>query len=123
MREKSEGISRRKVLSFLGVSAAVGFALPAEILLAPEADAQAPANSQSPSGPQTPANDQSPSGPQSGTARRQERRTRRTERRQERRTRRTKRRQERRTGREERREERRSGREERRQERQAPPQQ
>ena len=61
-------ISRREVFSFLGLAAALGFALPAEVLTAPEAEAQA----------QTTA--PAPSTPQSGTERRQERRTERTER-------------------------------------------
>jgi hypothetical protein len=95
-------ISRRGAFSLLGLAAALGFALPAEVLTASEAGAQAQTTAPAPSSPQT------------GTERRQERRTERTERRQERRTGRHERRHERRTGRHERREERRTGRHERR---------
>ena len=96
---KSEMISRRQAFSLLGLAAALGFALPAEVLTAWDSAAQA----------QTQTNAPAPSGPQSGTERRQERRAHRTERRQERRTHRTERRTERRKGRHERREKRHGG--------------
>jgi hypothetical protein len=96
MSEKinSEMISRRGTFSLLGLAAAWGLALPAEILTESDAEAQ-----------QT----TSPTAPTTGAQRRQERRTHRTERRQERRTHRTERRQERRTHRTERRAKRRGG--------------
>jgi hypothetical protein len=95
---KSQMISRR-AFSFLGLAAALGFALPAEVLTASDAEAQA----------QTPTPAPAPSGATTGTERRQERRTGRTERRTERRTGRTERRTKRRTGRKERRTKRRGG--------------
>ena len=94
---KSEMISRRRAFSLLGLAAALGFALPAEVLTTSDSAAQ------------TQTSAPAPSGPQSGTERRQERRTHRTERRQERRTHRTERRTERRKGRHERREKRHGG--------------
>ncbi len=94
MSEKNEMISRRGTFSLLGLSL-LGFALPAELLTASDAEAQATA----------PA----PSGGTSGTERRQERRTGRTERRQKRRTSRTERRTKRRSTRTERRTKRRGG--------------
>jgi hypothetical protein len=90
-------ISRRGAFSLLGLAAALGFALPAQVLTPSDAEAQAQTT--------TPA----PSGPQTGTERRQERRTGRTKRRTERRTGRTERRTERRTGRKERRKKRHGG--------------
>ena len=80
----SEMISRRRVFSLLGLTAALGFAVPTTVLTVSDAEAQT-----------------------AGTERRQERRTSRREQRKERRTGRTERREERRTGRTERREERR----------------
>jgi hypothetical protein len=71
----SNGISRRRVFSLLGLAAALGFAVPTTVLTVSDAEAQT-----------------------AGMERRQGRRTGRTERRQERRTGRTERRQERRTG-------------------------
>src|SRR6516165_10084336 len=97
MSEKNDIISRRRVCSLLGLAAALGFALPAEVLTPSDAEAQAP----------TPA--PAPSGGTSGTERRQERRTGRTERRQKRRTSRTERRTKRRSTRTERRTKRRGG--------------
>jgi hypothetical protein len=94
---KSEALSRRKALLFLGLGAALSIVVPT-VLAVSGANAQEKAGEE--------AN-------KSGTERRQERRTHRTERRQERRTHRTERRQERRAGREERREARRTGRAER----------
>lgn len=94
---RSEMISRRRAFSLLGLAAALGFALPAEVWTASDSAAQ------------TQTNAPVPSGPQSGTERRQERRTHRTERRQERRTHRAERRTERRKGRHERREKRHGG--------------
>ena len=38
---KSQMISRREAFSFLGLAAALGFALPAEVLTASDAEAQA----------------------------------------------------------------------------------
>jgi hypothetical protein len=90
-------ISRRGTFSLLGLAAALAFGVPAEVLTASDAEAQA----------QTPP--PAPSGAPSGTERRQKRRTGRTERRQERRTTRTERRQKRRTSRTERRKKRRGG--------------
>jgi hypothetical protein len=98
-------ISRRGAFSLLGLAAALGFALPVEMLTASEVEAQTQTTAPAPSSPQT------------GTERRQERRTERTERRQERRTERTERRHERRAKRRRRREARRAGRHERREER------
>ena len=83
---KSELISRRTAFSLLGLTAALGFAVPASVLTVSDAEAQT-----------------------SGMERRQERRTGRHERRDERRTGRHERRYERRTGRHERRDERRGG--------------
>ncbi len=82
---KSEEISRRKALSFLGLIAAFNLAATSTVLTVSEAEAQTV-----------------------GMERRHERRVGRTERRQERRTGRTERREARRTGRTERREERRN---------------
>jgi hypothetical protein len=81
---KSEVISRRTALSFVGL-AALSLAVPT-VLTVSDAEAQ------------TAAPPAAPTAPMTGTERRQERRTGRTERRQARRTGRTKRRQERRTG-------------------------
>ncbi len=97
MSEKTKMISRRGAFSLLGLSVAFGFALPAGLLTASDAEAQAQTTAPAPSSPET------------GTERRQERRTHRTERRQKRRTERTERRKKRRTGRHERREKRRGG--------------
>jgi hypothetical protein len=96
MSEKIEMISRRGTFSLLGLVAALGVALPAEMLTASDAEAQAPSTA--------PA----PSGGTSGTERRQDR-TGRTERRQKRRTSRTERRTKRRSTRTERRSKRRGG--------------
>jgi hypothetical protein len=82
---KSEEISRRKALSFLGLIAAFNLAATSAVLTVSEAEAQTV-----------------------GMERRHERRVGRAERRQERRTGRTERREARRTGRTERREERRN---------------
>jgi hypothetical protein len=100
---KSEMISRRRAFSLLGLAAASGFVLPAEMWTASDSAAQTQTQTQ------TQTNAPAPSGPQSGTERRQERRTHRTERRQERRTHRTERRTERRKGRHERRAKRHGG--------------
>jgi hypothetical protein len=102
MSEKNEIISRRGAFAFLGLSL-LGFALPAGLLTASDAEAQAPPTTPAP--PTAPA----PSGGTSGTERRQERRTGRTERRQKRRTSRTNRRTKRRSTRTERRTKRRGG--------------
>jgi hypothetical protein len=83
---KSEALSRRKALSFLGLGAALSIVVPA-VLAVSDANAQERAGEE--------AN-------KSGTERRQERRTHRTERRQERRAGREERREARRTGRAER---------------------
>ena len=80
---KSELISRRTAVSLLGITAALGFAVPATVLTVSDAEAQT-----------------------SGMERRGERRAGRHERRHERRAGRHERREERRTGRHERREER-----------------
>ena len=94
---KTNVLSRRKVLAFLGLTT-LSLTVPT-VLTPSDAEAQQPT-------PPTAA----PPGAQTGTERRQERRIRRTERRQERRIRRTERRQERRTRRTERRLTRREGR-------------
>jgi hypothetical protein len=83
---KSEALSRRKALSFLGLGAALSMVVPT-VLIVSDANAQEKAGEEA---------------SKSGTERRQERRTHRTERRQERRTGRKERREERRTGRAER---------------------
>ena len=101
---KTNVLSRRKVLAFLGLTT-LSLTVPT-VLTVSDAEAQQP----------TPPTD-APAGPQTGTERRQERRIRRTERRQERRTRRTERRLTRREGRRIRRAVRREGRTERREER------
>jgi hypothetical protein len=85
MSEKKGMISRREAFSLLGV-AALGFALPAEVLTASDAEAQA----------QTTA--PAPSGGTSGMQRRHARRTGRHERRHARRTGRHERREKRRGG-------------------------
>ena len=90
---KSQMISRREAFFLLGLAAALGFALPAEVLTAPDAEAQATAPAPS-GGTTAPA----PSGGTTGMQRRQARRTGRH-----------KRRETRRTGRHERREKRRGG--------------
>ena len=101
---KTNVLSRRKVLAFLGLTT-LSLTVPT-VLTPSDAEAQQPT-------PPTAA----PPGAQTGTERRQERRIRRTERRQERRTRRTERRLTRREGRRTRRAMRREGRTERREER------
>ena len=95
---KSDGISRRRGLSLLGLAAAFCLAAPATMLTVSEAEAQA----------DKPAVPVEKTGPQ----RRQERREHRRERRHERRAHRRDRREERREHRRERREERRTGTEE-----------
>jgi hypothetical protein len=90
---KSQMISRREAFSLLGLAAALCFALPAEVLTASDAEAQATAPAPS-GGTTAPA----PSGGTTGMQRRQARRTGRH-----------KRRETRRTGRHERREKRRGG--------------
>jgi hypothetical protein len=88
MSEKNEMISRREAFSLLGLAASLGFALPAEVLTASDAEAQA----------QTTATAPAPSGGTRGMQRRQARRTGRHERRQARRTGRHERREKRRGG-------------------------
>jgi hypothetical protein len=84
MRENNEMISRRRAFSLLGLAAALGFALPAEVLTTPEAEAQQPA----PPAGQQPAPAGQPAAPaEGGTAgskRRKKRRTHRKERRKKR---------------------------------------
>jgi hypothetical protein len=109
MSEEIKSLTRRGMLSLLGV-AALSLAVPT-VLSVSDAKAQQP----TPPGTTTAA-------PQTGTERRQERRIRRTERRQERRTRRMERRLTRREGRRTRRAMRREGRSERREERREAPQ-
>jgi hypothetical protein len=72
-------ISRRQAFSLLGLAAALGFALPAEMLTASDAEAQATAPAPAPTAP-------APTGGTHGMQRRQGRRTGRHERREERRT-------------------------------------
>ncbi len=86
-KTKSEMISRRKMLSLIGLAGALGLAVPPAVLAVSDADAQ--------------QSDEQPA-PQTGTERRQARRTHRVERR-------TKRRAARKKGREERRELRQKG--------------
>jgi hypothetical protein len=74
---KSQMISRREAFSLLGLAAALGFALPAEVLTASDAEAQATTPA-----PTAPA----PTGGTHGMQRRQARRTGRHKRREERRT-------------------------------------
>ena len=88
MGEKSEMISRRKMLSLLGLGA-LSLAVPGTLLTVSDAEAQQTA-------PQTPAS--TPTAPQTGTERRQARRTRRVSRRAARRKGRKDRRDLRRTG-------------------------
>ena len=89
---KSQMISRREAFSLLGLAAALGFALPAEVLTASDAEAQAqttvPAQTTAPA----------PSGGTVGMQRRHARRTGRHERRHARRTGRHERRETRRGG-------------------------
>jgi hypothetical protein len=87
---KSQMISRREAFSVLGLAATLGFALPAEVLTASDAEAQ----TQTTAPTTTPA----PSGGTSGMQRRHARRTGRHERRHERRTGRHERREKRRGG-------------------------
>ncbi len=75
MSEKNEVISRRRAFSFLGLAAALGFALPAEVLTASDAEAQAPA----PSTPAPSGGTPAPEGGTKGSQRRKKRRTSRTE--------------------------------------------
>jgi hypothetical protein len=91
-------ISRRRAFSLLGLGAALGLALPEEVLTPSDAEAQPQTTTPAPT--TAPG---APTGPQSDTERRQERRTGRTKRRTTRRTGRTERRTKRRTGRTERR--------------------
>ena len=88
MSEKSEMISRRKMLSLLGLGA-LSLAVPGTLLTVSDAEAQQTA-------PQAPAS--TPTAPQTGTERRQARRTRRVSRRAARRKGRKDRRDLRRTG-------------------------
>ena len=83
---KSQMISRREAFSFLGLAAALGFALPAEVLTASDAEAQAQTTAPAPSGGTV------------GMQRRHARRTARHERRHARRTGRHERRETRRGG-------------------------
>jgi hypothetical protein len=87
---KVETISRREAFSLLGLTAALGFAVPITLLTGSDAEAQAPA----------PATTTAPAatGGTTGMQRRQERRTGRHTRREERRTGRHTRREERRGG-------------------------
>ena len=87
---KSETISRRKVLSLMGLAAAFGLAAAPTVLTVSDAEAQTAA------APTTAA--PTATAPTAGMGRRQARRMARTERRQMRRTARTERRQVRRTG-------------------------
>jgi hypothetical protein len=87
---KVEPISRREAFSFLGLTAALGFAAPMTLLAGSDAEAQAPA----PSPTTTPA----PAGGTLGMQRRHARRAARHERRAERRAARHERREERRGG-------------------------
>jgi hypothetical protein len=92
---KSQMISRREAFSLLGLAAALGFALPAEVLTASDAEAQAQTTAPAPPGGTTaPA----PSGGTVGMQRRHARRTARHERRHARRTGRHERREKRRGG-------------------------
>ena len=92
---KPETISRRKALSLMGLAAAFGLAAAPTILTVSDAEAQTTA---APTTAAPTAAAPTAAAPTSGVARRQARRTARTERRQTRRTARTERRQVRRTG-------------------------
>jgi hypothetical protein len=72
---KNEMISRRGAFSLLGVVAALGFALPAEMLTASDAEAQAPGVSTPPPSGSAAA----PSGGTAGSKRHKKRRTHRKE--------------------------------------------
>jgi len=87
---KVEMMSRREAFSLLGLTAALGFAVPITLLTGSDAEAQAPA----PAPTAAPA----PTGGTLGMQRRHERRVGRHERREERRTARHERREERRGG-------------------------
>jgi hypothetical protein len=87
---KSQMISRREAFSLLGLAAALGFALPAEVLTASDAEAQAQTTA--------PATAPAPTGGTVGMQRRHARRTGRHERRETRRTGRHERREKRRGG-------------------------
>jgi hypothetical protein len=87
---KMEMISRREAFSLLGLTAALGFAVPITLLAGSDAEAQAPAPA--------PATAPAPTGGTLGMQRRHARRVGRHERREERRTGRHERREERRGG-------------------------
>lgn len=87
---KSQMISRREAFSFLGLAVVLGFALPAEVLTASDAEAQAQTTA--------PATTPAPSGGTVGMQRRHARRTGRHERRHARRSGRHERRETRRGG-------------------------
>ena len=87
---KMEMISRREAFSFLGLTAALGFAVPITLLAGSDAEAQAPAPA--------PTTAPAPTGGTLGMQRRHARRVGRHERREERRTGRHERREERRGG-------------------------
>jgi len=87
---KVEMISRREAFSLLGLTAALGFAVPIALLTGSDAEAQAPAPA--------PTTAPAPTGGTLGMQRRHERRVGRHERREERRTGRHERREERRGG-------------------------
>jgi hypothetical protein len=90
-------ISRRGAFSLLGLAAAVGFAVPTNVLMTSDAEAQAQPVAPAPSAPAPSA--PAPSAPAtSGMERRHERRASRTERRHARRTGRMERREARRKG-------------------------
>ncbi len=82
MSEKT--ISRRGAFSLLGLAAAFGFALPAEVLTASDAEAQAPTTTPAPSTSAPSGGTAAPSGGTSGSKRRKKRRTSRKERRKKR---------------------------------------
>src|SRR5262249_8581623 len=100
MSDEKEVMSRRRVLSLLGL-AGLSLAVPTVLTVSDATISDAEAQAAPPAAPAA--------GPQTGTERRQERRIRRTERRQERRQGRRERRMARREGRAERREIRRTG--------------
>jgi hypothetical protein len=97
MSEKIESkmISRRSVISLLGLTAALGFVVPGEVLTASDAEAQ---TTPTPTPTPAPAGTPAPPGGATGHERRKERRAARHERRKERRAARHERREKRRGG-------------------------
>jgi hypothetical protein len=77
-------ISRRGAFSLLGLAAALGFALPLEVLTESDAEAQAPTTTPAPGTPAPSGGTPASSGGTTGSKRRKKRRTSRKERRKKR---------------------------------------